>query len=390
MNHSSRLWVWTASFLLCTSMALGQSEQWLKYRMAREASEIVNVLDYIRIGTVGRPEGVGMPQFKAADTIFARWTTPMVKAGFLWIALDRSDPAKPYDLLYIDSDCDGDLSDEAPQEAYRLEESSLACFGPVKVVFKGEDGPVAYHLNARYYVSSKRFYVCSAGWYEGSVQVAGQPRYAILADRNANGTFDDRSLDFGQADRISLAEEGRPAFEILGRLIEEDDRLYALEVARDGAFVVVTPAKDVTLGEVRLPEAITLLRAAGEMGQFSRVPKDGRVTLPTGAYRIDCWAIDRKDAQGRNWRVEGSGFGDKGLFEVRAAEPVRLDVGEPLISTLTADAGENGAYSFGHAVAGRSDESIALTMEGSRASAPRLRVRDKTGQYDRTFNFEYG
>ena len=49
-------------------------------------------------------------------------------------------------------------------------DSSYAFFPPAPVVFKGEDGPITYHLVFRFYQLRQypvQLLASSAGWYEG-------------------------------------------------------------------------------------------------------------------------------------------------------------------------------------------------------------------------------
>jgi len=160
--------------LILVSQVPAQQEQWLQYHSSREASQILGEvgLQAIKLSTE-QPAGVKLPQFKGKSQLFAKWPTPMVKSGWLWMALDRTHEQGPYDLLYIDSNGNGGLDDETASAAYRTDQRS-SYFGPAKVIFEVEDGPVTYHLNFRSYqygTSDNRLYASSGGWYEGDIQM---------------------------------------------------------------------------------------------------------------------------------------------------------------------------------------------------------------------------
>jgi hypothetical protein len=365
--------------------------QWLGYRSAREARQIVGdmALQELALNS-DKPVGVELPEFKGHSPLFAKWISPMVKKGFLWIGLDRSRKYGPYDQLIIDSDGDGHLNDEAMVTAYLIEQNNSR-FGPVKVVFEGDDGPVTYHLNFQFYARNdeKRLSVSSGGWYEGAVTVGSVKKHCMLIDQNANGTFDDRSLNPRESDRIRISEQGDRDTRFVGDYIQVGEVLYSLEVARDGAFIKLAEAKDVTYGSVRLPETITEFSAGGENGLFSITPEKGLGRLPLGKYRIHSWTIDRKDKKDNKWRLEGSWFNDEGDFEVDEIAETDVNVGEPVISTL--DVREKGSeYSFGQRLKGRLGEYISLSRNGNRPGAPKLHIKSADSKYDRTFSFEYG
>ncbi len=156
------------TILILTSAASAQDEQWLQYHSAREVRLVgFSSSSQNREVTTEKPAGVELPQFKSDEPVFAKWPTPMVQSGYLWIALDKTHKHGLYDNLYIDSNGNGHLNDETAVTTYRTTQS-YAYFGPVKVVFEVEDGPAVYHLNLRYYSSSgsnRIVHVSSSGWY---------------------------------------------------------------------------------------------------------------------------------------------------------------------------------------------------------------------------------
>jgi len=265
------------SLLVLTSTAGAQDEQWLQYHSEREAQQIVGGMSSSRTVTSNKPQDVKLPEFKTQQQFFIEWPTPMVKSGRLWIALDRTSEKGKWDRLFIDSNGNGHLDDEDAVTAYQTDQY-YTYFGPVKVVFEAEDGPVTYHLNFRFYdynEQNRRLYIYSGGWYEGEITVAGQKKNCMLLDYNLNGTFNDKSLQAGDSDRIRIGAKGSEDTRFVGNYIEVGDVLYRTEIARDGAFVKLSSANDVKFGNIRVPETITQFSAGGENGQFTREMKNG-------------------------------------------------------------------------------------------------------------------
>jgi hypothetical protein len=375
----------------CLPFVYAQEEQWLQYRHSREAQEILRQFgSQMLVLVTSRPQEVNLPELADKDPIFAKWATPMVQAGYVWLLLAKSSPQGIHDQLLIDSNCDGRLDDEEPIKAYRMDTRS-SYFGPVKLVFDSDDGPISFHLNLRYYGQEnyERLDVYAGGWYEGTVTVAGQQLHCVLADQNANGAFDDKALDFSQADRISVGPKDNPQFRLMGKFLGIGKALYAIEASRDGAFVVFSEAQGVEYGELGLPKGITAFGAGGALGQFDCVPEAGIVKLPVGEYKVEHWAITRKDKQGHTWQVKGQSFGKKGVFQVSSAQRTELKVGEPLLAKLQVSR-NNTQYSFNQTLKGSLGEGIELLRNGTRPRAPKLHIKNKTGSYERTFNFEYG
>lgn len=368
-----------------------QQEQWLQYTVANEAWQILGDM-----GTASpqlssqKPQGVELPEFKCDEPLFARWNTPMVESGGLWIALDRTKKDGRYDSVYVDSDADNSLTDESACQMYRQEQRETY-FGPIKVVFQGEDGPITYHLNIQLYdyQGSRYVYIRPAGWYEGAVTVAGEQKHCILIDQDVNGTFNDKSLNASSADRIRIGKKDSRDTRFVGNYIEVDNVLYTTEIARDGAYIKLAKAEDVTFGDVRLPEVITEFAAGGENGLFIVRPKEGVAKLPVGKYRIDHWRIERKDDKGSNWALQGRYFPGDTPLTVAETSQAELSVGEPIISTLEVQQRES-EYYFSQNLQGRLGERIEFTREGARPQPPKLRIKSKDAKYDRSFTFEYG
>jgi len=380
------------SLLVLTSALRAQNEQWLQYHSEREAQRIVGDMGTSNPKVVSeKPQDVELPQFNAQKQLFAQWSTPMVESGQLWIALDRTNKQGQWDRLFIDSNGNGHLNDETAITAYRTDRN-YTYFGPVKVVFEGEDGPLTYHLNLRFYnynERNRRLYVYSGGWYEGDITVAGAKKHCVLIDQNANGTFNDKSLEAHKCDRIRIGKKGSRDTGYVGNYIKIDDKLYRTEIARDGAYIKLTKAEDVEFGNVRLSETITEFSAGGENGLFTLKPEKGTGSLPVGRYRINYWAIERKDERGKKWKLRSSLFSQKGDFEITVDKEAELSIGEPIISTLQARK-TGSEYSFSQNLKGRLGERIELTRNGAQPPAPKLHVKNKDGTYDRTFSFEYG
>ena len=312
----------------------------------------------------------------------------------LWIAFDRQKKnSQPYDLLYIDSNANGNLADESAIKSYELDyrDSRRTQFGPVKVIFEGKDGPITYHLNIEFYNYSNRqyLYIRSACWYEGTIDLAGTKKHCVLIDYNVNGTFNDKSRNAAECDRIRIGKKGDQDTRYVGNFIEIDGTLYRPEIARDGACIKLIKAEDVQFGNIRLPQTISEFSAGGENGLFKLKLENSTGSLPVGKYCINQWALEHEDEKGKKWKLQGSGISGKGDFEITADKETKLSIGEPIVSTLEVNKKDSG-YSFNQSLGGRFGERIELTRNGSRPPAPKLHIKSKDGSYDRSFSFEYG
>ena len=380
------------TILILTSAASAQDEQWLQYHSSREAGQILGGVGSQTLNlSTALPTGVKLPQFKGQNQLFAKWPTPMVTSGHLWIALDRTHKQGPYDSLYIDSNGNGGLDDETAIAAYRTDQRS-AYFGPVKTIFQVEDGPVTYHLNLRSYqygAGDNRLYASSGGWYEGDITVGGKKKHCVLFDYNTNGTFNDKSANAAECDRIRIGKQGGQDTLFTGNYIVDDETLFRPEIARDGACIKLTKAENVSFGSVRLSESITQFSANGENGLFILKPEKGLASLPVGQYRVYDWAIERQDEKDTNWKLKGSNLREKDIFDIAEGKEAVLSIGEPIVATLGASERE-GTHSFNHSMKGRAGERIELTRNGAQPQAPKVHIKSNDGTYDRTYSFQYG
>jgi hypothetical protein len=378
--------------LTLVSQVPAQQEQWLQYHTSREASQIFGQVGSQRLDTsFEQPADVKLPQFKGHRQLFAKWRTPMVKSSYILVALDQMHLQGFYDMLYIDSNADGNLDDETAIAAYRTDQSS-AYFGPVKVIFKVEDGLVTYHLNFTAYqprTGGCELIASSGGWYEGDITVGDEKKHCVLFDNNVNGAFDDKSANAGDCDRIRIGKKGGQEALFTGNYIKVDETLYVPEIARDGAYIKLSKAEDVSFGSVRLPESITQFAANGENGLFILKPENGVASLPVGKYWVYDWAVERQDEEGTNWKLKGSSFGEMNSFYITEGKETVLSIGEPIVATLDASERE-GTYSFSHSMKGRDGERIELTRNGAQPQAPKIRIKSTDSAYDRTYSFQYG
>ena len=384
----------TVMLFFGTTFAWGQQVQWLKYHSDREAYSIASFTGYQSL-TINeeKPKDIELPEFMDEKPLFARWFSPLAKDGFLWIALERSEQTGPYDRLYIDSNGDGSLRDKEVVKADQAD-SYNSTFSLVRVVFAGDDGPIIYDLNFDFFnlASKKELLAYAGGWYEGEIEVGGEKMNCVLFDNNVNGTFNDKSLDPDQCDRICIGQKRDPGASFVGHYREIDGVLYQLEITPDGANIKLTPATDKTFGNVKLPESTTEIDVGGENGFFIRKPEKGMVKLPEGKYRVHHWAMERTDDQGILWNLEGTSSGDQGIFEISRISETILAIGEPIIATLEVSQSTDSIYTFNHSIKGPAGENIRLTRYGvgDKPPPPRVHIKNVDGSYNRTFYFAYG
>ena len=372
--------------------ASAQKEQWLDYHVSRDGRGFRN----LRL-TTNPPPNVQLPNLNARP-YFAHWLTPLDPAG-RWLCLDRSKKSGLYDRVYFDTTGNGRLDDKTPTATAHIDQYN-AFFEPTRVVFKGEDGPITYHLVFRfsqYEGGDPNLYASSGGYYAGKVDIGGKKRQIELIDENVNGSFSDRGTEVGESDCVTVEGDKVPQ-RYLGKLLEVDGQFYQIEVARDGAFIKLQKAENLLLGQVRVPETISEFIAFGENGYLVRVPAKGEFTLPAGKYCIQDWKINRKDDKGAAWEVSAYNFNESARFEVAADKPVSLEVGEPMLVSMQVQepGSQPGArdtarqLTFNLRFQGHYGEALQIMKGTERPRGPRLTLTSLDGTYRYTNNFEFG
>jgi hypothetical protein len=364
--------------------ALAQPEQWLQYHTGSQIAAFHRV-----VLTTKAPPGVALPKLNAPP-YFARWITPMDPSGGRWLCLDRSRKSGPYDRLYIDSNGNGRLDDKTPLQAQI--QSYMANFPPARMVFKGEDGPITYHLVFEFYQvepNPAQLLASAGGWYEGVVSFDGVKKRLQLIDGNVNGTFNDIAPDADESDRVQI-EGDKTSERYLGRMLEVDGKFFRIEVARDGAFVKVQKVENAALGQVSVPANISEFTAYGENGHFVRQPVNGQFTLPAGHYRMVQWILNRKDEKGAAWTLRGYSFPSTASFDVAGGKTTALEIGEPVQAVIGAAEGANRQITFSLRFEGRQKESIQMLRGGVRPAGPKLVLANAGGTVVATNTFEFG
>ncbi len=371
-----------ASLAVLGALAAGAQEQWLEYHTSREPRGY----KWIEL-TTNAPANVALPKLRPF-VYFGQWKNGL--DGARWFALDRATRGGLCDRIFFDTNGNGRLDDESPIGINRREDM-MGYFPPIKLTFKGEDGPTTYHLIMQLYQFDSdrvQLLVGAGGWYEGTVNLAGKKRRVQLFDNTVNGTFNDHGVGASECDRLVLPG-AKPVERYLGQYLELDGQLLRIEVARDGAFIKAQKAEGVEFGQVRVPEGIAEFQAIGECGHFIRKPEKGEFKLPVGKYRVHSWTMNRKDNKEIAWTLSGSGFNRAANFEVAAGKPVVLEIGEPVRPLLEA-AETRGQVSFSLRLLGSLGESVEIMRGQERPRAPQLQVASQAGPFRSTNTFEYG
>ena len=138
-----------------------------------------------------------------------------------------------------------------------------------------------------------------------------------------------------------------------------------------------------------MPSELADITFVGENGQFAFHPTDGRARMPVGRYRVLNWSVQQTDEKGRSWRLAAHNYGDKGVFDFEEADEPNLAVGQPVISQVAVQRSRTSCR-LTHRFTGRLDEEVDITCDGRRPPAPKIRITNADGSYNKLFSLEYG
>jgi len=344
------------------------------------------------------PDGVSLPENAGVDPVFAKWQTPLAKEGFVYLAAAKSAERSGYDRVFVDADGDGNLADESPLSPTDRHN----VFGPVEVVFPGHGVPLKFCIKVEVATvaftgegmrSETTLNVEPVCWYEGNVTLDGKEYRVALVDGTANGAFDDTSMDLSNVDYIAVGEKGAKDLDhrCMGKYIQMGGKIYHPRPARFGGRIEFLPPEPFATGTVRINGEAASLTLAGENGQLSFDLVNGRAQFPVGKWMPKSWALERKDADGGRWTLDGMDFPSTAVFEVAPRAESAIDIGEPVNATAAwTGFGEPGERVFEFAMGGRMGEQVRIGKDDDRAPAPSLHIRSADGSYDRTVSFKYG
>ncbi|MHC5118577.1 MAG: hypothetical protein ACYSOH_00970, partial [Planctomycetota bacterium] len=93
----------------------------------------------------------------------------------------------------------------------------------------------------------------------------------------------------------------------------------------------------------KLPDNVSIELISPQRGTLMLSAKNGQVELPRGKYRLESWTLERKDDQGRTWKLSGD-VNTARMVEV-GPEPADLPIKtEPIVCDLDINAGPAAMY----------------------------------------------
>ena len=173
---------------------------------------------------------------------------------------------------------------------------------------------------------------------KGRFELGGKSYDLMLADRNANGRFDDR-LDGGGSGGVSaqdLLYVSLPGEEVdfaaglaFGDWLALDGRLFRLRVQEAEAKLLLEEAE--AAAALGLPMAVERILVAAPQGTGHVLAfRPGKtIPVPAGGYRLKNYLARKPDDGGNLWRIAAMAPADAPL--VTAGPEAVLPLGEPFL-----------------------------------------------------------
>jgi hypothetical protein len=143
------------------------------------------------------------------------------------------------------------------------------------------------------------------------------------------------------------------------------------------------------MGTIKVPAGVSGISIAGANGQINLKPSGGVAQAPAGTWTVKGWQIAKTDKRGSKWTLTGGEAPKASAFEVAAGKEQEIAVGEPITAALAASVADRN-WSFQETLKGHLGESVQLQENGSLPTAPKLRIKNDDGSYDKVFSFTYG
>ena len=312
------------------------------------------------------------------------------------MALDStSGREEELDLLYVDRDGDGDLSEETPVQGIRMNGRNV--FGPAHVLIDRGGYRSIYHFNLSQY-AGHRLALSAACAATGEVVVGGKRRKVVVTDGNGNGLFNDAAELPRKGDRLLVDLDGDGAFkkgeelQDLGRANLVDGEFYTFGVAPDGSRVTVRKP-DMGFGWIELTHPAEYVWVCSEAGLFKFWLSEGvrRLRVPASSYRLSGIRISMQDGEDKWVLSAGTDEAEMVPCVVKAGELAEMPVGPPIRVVAEATARGQGVVSIGVRQRGQAGEVYSSCQKnGARVPPPSITVTNAAGEKVHSAALEYG
>jgi hypothetical protein len=376
-------------------------------------------MKYVSFSTM-RPQGLVTKTPSVSGTAY--YAMANIGGRPVAMLLDTATPAK----LYVDTDHDGDLAEETPftgaggggQSGGLMDalvgspgRGASFSFDSVSVPLKDPDRTCEFRLQGMAEGGGNVYATMQpASARAGRVDLGGKAWQLLVIDADYDGRYDDAFAPPGAGagemrwDALVLdTRADRPASTSatsatlsgggimpLPKTVNIGGSWYGLKVAADGSSATLSPEQP-TMGRLDVDCRQVELTLLSDSGYHHLMPSADGWQLPAGSYMAtDLHLVDSVDGTG--WTLSASyPTGPLRSFSIQADKPTKVDVGPPLVSSLSFD-GNATMQSIGYELKGRAGEQYQAGAErrGVTQPAPAFVILDEQGKKLASGSFQYG
>ena len=308
--------------------------------------------------------------------------------------------------LYIDTDMDGDLSDEKPKTGKPgLENEGETNFDKVTIKVKVDGKETEINIIPKVRIYENRGYLFLK---PGSVRVGkaklGDKTYMVgLADSDIDGRYDSfMKGDWGDSDMMGIdldrdgsivrSYDNKSEVSPLMKMVKVDDSYYEVDIATDGSSIEFKKAKKFGTLDIKSPELVSL-GLLSTNGFFRLNKGEGGWQVPVGTYQTIYLALIKKDKDGIEWTLDGSRYGSEKLkaLEIVEGKTTTISAGLPLVMKPDVQV-NNETVAINCNVIGKAGERYGggASKNGKTQPAPTFKIVDKDGKEIVSDSLKYG
>jgi len=356
-----------AAFVVVLSGALGAGGEEVKLTYKHETGSRSTGTGRITVRGRSAPNAklAGEPKYISSAPAYFEFKLGPSSVTYAAVLDESKGAGTGYDLLYIDTNHNRDLSDENPVRGTVRRSGSRGHgyfrSGSVLIDYDGKDLPWGFY--ARYYTYSRRYSrtpddalsrlslgLSAAGRCEGVVPVGERRLLCGIVDADSNGRFDDLfkirgtysgGRIYARGDRVLIDLNGDGRFDSrsaegaeamgLGTNLLVGGQYYEIKIDPSGRTLHVSPST-ATVGSIARDDggAFALQLLSQTKGLLALRSTGDPLPVPVGSYQLYQCAVEKKDAAGAVWKAIGAGTKDAEQIHVTEGQTVSLKLGPPL------------------------------------------------------------
>jgi hypothetical protein len=322
--------------------------------------------------------------------------------------------------LCVDSDGDGDLSQEQCFDAKTIREtrstSRYQQFGPIPPVSQDESSAGAGQFYVHHYREDAPGPLFTYPIYsnQGKLRLGNCVYKVAVVDGDVDGRFNsvlrlpqDHGLRIPSSDTFGIDLNGNGKFEIsthghsevmpLGRLVKVADSYYALDVSAAEQSLTLTKTEP-QLGTLLIEPNDTVVRLKLWSDAADQCLSGRQWQLPAGKYKAVYLELEKRCSQGGIWTFSSrttsarTRLGKLDFFTIDPEETTSIKLGPPFLIKTDIEKTSSGTVDISPVILGCAGEEYALGRHHTinRTPHPTFKIIDEKGTVLLDDSFQYG